>query len=222
MKKRLIDKYKTLVFDCDGVILNSNPVKTKAFHSATISYGQQAAEAMVQYHLQNGGISRYLKFEYFLRHIVMKEPEQGEFESLLAAYAREVKAKLMRCEVACGLKELRKSISQSRWLVASGGDQTELREIFAARELDTFFDGGIFGSPDTKDMIVKRELDTRNIHPPAVFIGDSQYDYQTATSHGLNFIFVSDWTEFHGWKNFFKDDACCIISNIAQLANILK
>ena len=37
------EKYSTIVFDCDGVILNSNKIKTDAFFNATIKYGQEKA-----------------------------------------------------------------------------------------------------------------------------------------------------------------------------------
>lgn len=222
MPKIPIDKYKTWVFDCDGVILNSNHVKTEAFHSATITCGRQAADAMVQYHVRNGGISRYHKFEYFLRHILGKEPGQDELESLLASYARLVRAGLMHCEVADGLKELRRAISQSRWLVVSGGDQAELRDIFSKRGLDVLFDGGIFGSPDNKCKILERELSIGNIKKPAVFIGDSRYDYEAASGTGLDFIFMSEWSEFHGWEDYLKDEECRIVSNIDQLSKILE
>jgi hypothetical protein len=41
----------TLVFDCDGVVLNSNRIKTEAFRLVAAPYGEAAAEALVQYHL---------------------------------------------------------------------------------------------------------------------------------------------------------------------------
>lgn len=217
MQKVQIDKYRTLVFDCDGVILNSNQVKTKAFYSATASYGKQAADAMVKYHVLNGGISRYHKFEYFLSQIVGEEPLQHELKKLLVTFASEVKTGLMHCEVTSGLNELRKLTPQSRWLVVSGGDQDELREIFAKRGLDVFFDGGIFGSPDNKSTILERELNVGNIKQPAVFLGDSRYDYEVAVGKGLEFIFVSEWSEFNGWKDYIKPDDCHIVKNIAQL-----
>ncbi len=222
MPKILIDKYKTWVFDCDGVILNSNHVKTKAFHAATISWGRQAAETMVQYHVRNGGISRYQKFEYFLRHILGRESQQDELESLLASFAGLVRSGLMQCEVAEGLKELRNATPHSKWLVVSGGDQAELRDIFSNRGLDELFDGGIFGSPDDKCNILKRELGIGNIQKPAVFIGDSRYDYEAASGTGLDFIFMSGWSEFHGWEDYFKDEECCVISDLGQLAKILE
>lgn len=221
MPKMPMDKYKTLVFDCDGVILNSNYVKTEAFYSATITHGRQAAEAMVQYHVRNGGISRYHKFEYFLRHILGKEPRQDALDFLLASYGSLVRAGLMDCEVAVGLKELRHATPHSRWVVVSGGDQAELRDIFSKRGLDELFDGGIFGSPSDKCKILKRELGINNIQKPAVFIGDSRYDYEAASGAGLDFIFMSGWSEFHGWEDYFRDMECCILSNIDQLAKIL-
>ncbi len=50
-----LNHYQTLIFDCDGVILNSNQVKTQAFYKATLSYGEAAAESLVNYHIQHGG-----------------------------------------------------------------------------------------------------------------------------------------------------------------------
>ncbi|UQB43268.1 hypothetical protein JX580_05170 [Thiomicrospira microaerophila] len=39
---------------------------------------------------------------------------------------------------------------RANWLIVSGGDQQELRGVFAARDLAKYFEGGIFGSPETK------------------------------------------------------------------------
>ena len=60
---------------------------------------------------------------------------------------------LRDCEVAPDLIELRQATPDVRWMIISGGDQAELREIFAQRNLTGLFDAGIFGSPDNKDLI---------------------------------------------------------------------
>lgn len=210
--------YKTFVFDCDGVILNSNPVKTHAFYLAALSYGEKKAEALVDYHVAHGGISRYKKFDYFLRHIVGKEnPTEKELKELLTAYAHETWKGLLSCEVASGLEELRQRTSASRWLLASGGDQAELRNLFVKRGLSHLFDGGIFGSPDDKKHILNREWQNSDIKQPVVFIGDSKYDYQAATEFDLDFIFVSGWSEVEDWQNFFQDKNVFVIQYIEQL-----
>lgn len=202
MQKFEISEYKTLVFDCDGVILNSNKLKTEAFYQAALPYGETAAQALVDYHVQNGGISRYRKFKYFLENLVGECDKYETLDDLLSAYASAVRSGLLECSVAPGLVKLRNHLPDTRWLVASGGDQSELRQVFAARGIDHLFDGGIFGSPDTKEHILYREKEQGNIITPALFLGDSRYDYIAATQAGLDFIFVSGWTEMKGWLDF--------------------
>lgn len=55
-------------------------------------------------------------------------------------------------------------------LIVSGGDQAELRDVFSQRGISEWFDGGIFGSPDSKDEILARELANGNIDQPALFV----------------------------------------------------
>ena len=59
-------KYESLIFDCDGVILNSNEIKTLSFREALNAFNKNAIEEFINYHNQNGGISRYIKIKYFL------------------------------------------------------------------------------------------------------------------------------------------------------------
>ncbi len=224
MNSLLSDDYRTLVFDCDGVILDSNRVKTEAFRTAAMPYGESSARALVKHHVANGGVSRYLKFAYFLEYIVPEHapeliPEGAEpaMESLLSTYALSVRTGLMSCSVAEGLEELRAATPSARWLIVSGGDQKELREIFAARGLSSQFDGGIMGSPDTKDLILNREIEQGNIIRPALFLGDSRYDLQAATAAGLDFIFISGWTEMNDWPNFVRDHKIRHFGSLADL-----
>ena len=59
-----IKDYETIIFDCDGVILNSNNIKIQAFYETALIYGHDLANELVKYHIENGGISRYQKFEF--------------------------------------------------------------------------------------------------------------------------------------------------------------
>lgn len=199
-------KYKTFIFDCDGVVLNSNAVKTSAFRSTAEEYGVESSDALVEYHIRNGGISRYRKFDYFLRSIVGTQVTPLALDSLVSKYAKRVRRGLLECEIAPGLEELRLKTPGVRWLLASGGDQAELREVFAARRIDLWFDGGIFGSPDSKEIILSREIANENAALPALFFGDSRYDHVAATGAGLDFAFVSGWTEFELWPKYFSGE----------------
>ena len=43
-------KYNTIVFDCDGVILNSNAIKTEAFRNILSNYDLKAVDEFIDYH----------------------------------------------------------------------------------------------------------------------------------------------------------------------------
>jgi len=208
--------YKTFVFDCDGVILNSNKIKTQAFYNVASVYGHEVAQTLKDYHVQNGGISRYAKFEYLITDILKKPLDKNELQQLLDNFAHEVKQALMTCEVAKGLEELRQKTKQANWLIATGGDQAELREVFAARRLDHYFDGGIFGSPDTKGTILERELNNGNITKSALFLGDSKYDYQVAQTAGLDFLFLTDWTEVADYNSWCAKEGINYAQSLSQ------
>lgn len=66
MVNRALTQYQTPAFDCDGVVLNSNKIKTEVFYEATKHFGYDSALALVDYHVRNGDISRYVKYKYFL------------------------------------------------------------------------------------------------------------------------------------------------------------
>ena len=196
MKRPLaISAYSTLIFDCDGVVLNSNKVKTNAFYQVNLPYGESAAEAMVEYHVVNGGISRYEKFSHFLTHIAPREVTGPNLAALLKTYAEQVQEGLLSCTIAPGLEALRQQTPNSRWLIVSGGDQAELRYVFEHRGIAKLFDGGIFGSPNDKNKILADKIANGSIKKPSVFLGDSKYDYMIAKLSELDFLFVSEWTE---------------------------
>lgn len=212
-----LQRYNALVFDCDGVLLNSNQVKTAAFYKAALPYGKDAANTLVSYHRNHGGISRYVKFEKFLEEMVPSGAAGPSLESLLDSYAKYVREGLSSCSIANDLLCLREYTAGQRWFVASGGDQDELRQVFADRGLRDWFDGGIYGSPDSKDEILQRELSSNRLSTPALFLGDSRYDHQAAESAGLDFVFVSEWSEFDQWPEYCEQHSIPVISKLSDL-----
>jgi phosphoglycolate phosphatase-like HAD superfamily hydrolase len=217
-----IRKYKSIVFDCDGVVLDSNVVKTTAYFRTAKNLGatDAQAQALVEYHVNLGGISRYHKFDYYLREILLQPVTESAIQALLDEFSKELEAGLMQCDLAKGLFDLRAATPNANWLIISGGDQQEIRTLFKKRKIDRLFDGGLFGSPDNKDEVLGREIANGNIQFPALFLGDSKYDFEAANRAGLDFIFLSDWTEVPDWQVYCAANKLSILRNIAQLVSL--
>ena len=209
--------YKTWIFDCDGVILDSNPIKTEAFYEIGLTYGKKQADDLVIYHKKFGGISRFNKFKYFFEEILQKKDYAKELELALDRYSSLVKEKLLKCSET---KDLRLFLSEipagSRKIVVSGGLQSEVRDVFIQRGFADYFDA-IYGSPHTKMEILEKEVNDKLLIFPSVFVGDSKYDYEIAQAFDLDFIFVSCYSEFDSWNNYFKDKRGCIISDTLDI-----
>lgn len=199
----LLTTYKTLVFDYDGVVLDSNQMKTEAFRQAALPYGAEAADALVDYHVANGGISRHRKFEHFLAEIVPGQPSP-DLDTLLDSYAGAALSGLMSCAIAPGSAQLRRQTSKAAWMIVSGGDQLGLRTVFARRGIADLFEGGIHGSPEPNNEIVARLQKDGALRLPALFLGDSTYDYRVAAAAGIDFLFVSGWSEVANWPGFVE------------------
>ena len=214
-----LKKYKTIVFDCDGVILDSNVVKTEAYFRTAKNLGatDKQAQALVDYHVRLGGISRYHKFDWYVREILKQSATEKAIQIFLDEFSRELEVGLMHCAIADSLQELRNATANAKWMILSGGDQQEIRDLFVKRNLADLFEGGLFGSPDNKDTVLAREKDSGNLQLPALFIGDSKYDHKASTAAGLDFIFVSDWTEVPDWQEFCTENKIKVLPNLSSL-----
>ncbi len=214
-----LKKYKSIVFDCDGVVLDSNIVKTEAYFRTAKNLGatDAQAQALVDYHVRLGGISRYHKFDWYLREVLQQPATTEAIQTLLDAFSRELEHGLMHCPIAKGLQDLREATPNATWMILSGGDQQEIRDLFTKRDLARYFEGGLFGSPDNKDTVLAREQANGNLVFPALFIGDSKYDFEAATRAGLDFVFLSDWTEVADWQDYCKQHEICVLPNIVSL-----
>ena len=55
------DNYNTFIFDCDGVVMNSNFIKANCFYLSVEDFGEKIALEFKNYHASAGGISRIKK-----------------------------------------------------------------------------------------------------------------------------------------------------------------
>ena len=64
-----LSQYQQIIFDFDGVILDSNQIKSNAFSNSLIDEDKELVKLFIAFHKKNGGISRFKKFDYFFNTI---------------------------------------------------------------------------------------------------------------------------------------------------------
>jgi len=178
----------TIIFDFDGVILESVSVKTDAFRELFSGYPSHVDE-IVRFHLDNGGMSRFDKFRYIYSHILKKKLSADIVKDLSYQFSQLVFNKVVSCPFVGGAQEFVERNAQTYTLfIVSATPEEELIRIVDQRSMRTFFKG-IYGSPAQKEENIRKILSEHKIAPASVvFIGDARNDWNAARSTGIRFI----------------------------------
>lgn len=179
---------KAVIFDFDGVLVESAHIKTDAFRKL-FSHRSNKVHEIVEYHIRNAGISRYVKFKYIYENI-LHEPYTDETGLKLGEeFSKIALEEIKRAPFVKGANEfLHENYNNYHFYIASGTPQNELNEIVYFKEMDKYFKG-VFGTPATKaeiiDVIVKKsELGKGEV----VFVGDGESDKVAADSTEVHFV----------------------------------
>jgi len=179
---------RAVVFDFDGIILESVDVKTRAFVALFADWPQHADEIR-RLHLDNAGMPRYEKFERIHRDILGLPLDEEESARLGREFGALIRAEMLSCDFVAGAPELLERLAASYPLyVASATPEGEMREIVRERGLDRFFTE-VYGSPASKAEILSRILSENDLEPgEIVFVGDALSDYSAARKVGAAFV----------------------------------
>lgn len=192
--------YDVIIFDCDGVLLDSNSLKIDAFREVLVRAGfsDDAVAAGSAWQSTSFGTSRYRLFQEMLSGRFGPPPDVSQ-EALLADFGAACTEGYMRVEETPGLRPALEVLGLAAALyVASGSDEAELRGVMARRGLDSPF-RAVFGSPATKVQNIGRVRDAfaadAGRQPGAtLFIGDAIADLEAAEAAGCDFVFMSSYS----------------------------
>ena len=179
---------KTIIFDLDGVIIESAEIKTRAFELLFADYPDKLPE-MIDYHKRNAGISRYVKFRHFYEKILGQELSTQKETELGERFSQIVLEGVLKAPFTPGAMEfLSRNKHHYYFFIASGTPQQELEDIIAQRQLSRFFQE-IHGTPRQKDEIIVDILDRYCFsNKEAVYIGDAESDRAAAEKARVPFI----------------------------------
>lgn len=176
-----------VVFDCDGVLLESMDIKCAAFRRIGEQFGEEMADRLVMYHRTHGGISRYKKFEWLYGELGQKATG-ADLAALNKIFVAAAYEEMKRCLMVPGAqKTLDSWFGRVPLFVASGAPEEELRTILEKRGLSPYFTG-IFGSPANKTRILRTIVEHNDARPgDVVMVGDSRIDLYAAEEVGTRF-----------------------------------
>jgi len=186
-------KPKVLIYDFDGVICDSVGLKTDAFVELYAMESESIQESVREYHLKNGGISRFEKIKYFETILLGKLYSEDENIKLAQNFAELVKEKVICSPFIVGVKEfLEKHSFDTLQYICTGTPEFEIKEIIERRGMEHLFKG-LFGSPTIKSRIIKNiisEVGCKN--DDCIFFGDALTDYKAAFDSNVKFIGIKN------------------------------
>lgn len=180
---------EAILWDFDGVILDSAPIREKGFREALAGFEGWQVERLLDYHRENGGLSRYDKFRYFYKEVLKKSVNQGDVTTLSERFSKVMRELLVDKSLLIeeSVAFVKKYYKKIPMFIVSGSDQEELRYLCGQLCIGQYF-VRMYGSPTPKIQLVKKVLDETGYSASrVVLIGDSINDYEAARDNNVEF-----------------------------------
>jgi len=183
-----LDKYNVLIWDFDGVIKESVPIKEDIFVSLFPHYSLHQQSQIRQHHRQYSGVSRYKKIPYYHSVGHTYPPSDISLQRYLNTFSDRVVSSVISCDYVAGFSDnILPYLHSKKSYLVSATPYSELKHILTALGLlDLFI--SFHGSPASKlDIftVLSNKIDVNT----SIYIGDSFSDYHSATSAGLDFLY---------------------------------
>jgi phosphoglycolate phosphatase-like HAD superfamily hydrolase len=184
------DNMKVILWDFDGVLMNSNAVRDLGFEKVLQEFEPEQIDTLLDFHKTNGGLSRYVKFRYFFEEILQQEVSEEvvlEYANRFSVIMKEllVNPSLLIDET---LQFVKANFDKYPMHIVSGSDGNELRYLCQNMGIDPYF-VSIEGSPTPKNHLVADLLKRHNYEvTECVLIGDSINDYEAAQFNNISFM----------------------------------
>jgi len=180
----------TILWDFDGVILDSMEVRDWGFREIFKSFENEKVELLLDYHKKNGGLSRYVKIRFFFDEILNKKITDEDVLKYANNFSVLMKNELTNPEnlIIDALDFIKKNHRKYKFHIVSGSDQNELRFLCEQLNIAHYFQS-IHGSPTPKKELVSSLLKTNNYNmEETLLIGDSINDFEAARDNEIYFL----------------------------------
>ena len=178
-----------ILFDFDGVIIDSMPIREVGFRQIFQDFDIYLVDSMIDYHNQNGGLSRYEKIDFFFNKILKKPIQKNQSLSYAKSFSNIMKKELINKKylITDSLFFIKGNYNKYNLHIVSGSDEEELKYLCNELGIATYFHS-IHGSPTDKSTLVKKILLDNNYNMnETILIGDSINDLDASNDNGIKF-----------------------------------
>lgn len=200
---------KTILWDFDGVILDSMKIKGDGFVELFKEYDNKYLKEIEDYHYHNGGISRFDKIRYFYGDIICKSIEEKEVIKLADNFASIIENQLNNKSnlIEETVDFIKANYKKYNFHIVSGAEHIELNSLCNNFKLTQFFKS-IDGSPTKKDVLVKNVIEKYNYKKEeTVLIGDAMTDYNASIKNNI---------VFYGYNNLELKQFCNYVDSFQE------
>lgn len=179
---------KAIILDFDGTIIESVPIKDRAFEKLFKDYPEHL-DAIRAYHLTHNATIRFEKFKFITEKILGQEYNEEIGLKLSEEFSRLVFEQIVHCPFVAGAEDfLNYFLGKVPLYLASVSPAEELDRILKARRLSQYFKK-VYAFPWLKrdvvaDVVKNEMLPAKSI----IFIGDSPEDHRAAKEAGVSFV----------------------------------
>ncbi len=184
-----MNKKKTILWDFDGVILDSMKIRDEGFYAIFNNHPLELVEKLMAFHHQNGGLSRYVKIRYFYNELLGKTISDEKVNKLATQFSEVMLKKLVNPELIIhdSVDFIKENHTNYNFHIVSGSDGKELNVLCEKLGLSKYFKD-INGSPTPKIILVENILKEYNYSlNETILIGDSINDYEAAVENNIAF-----------------------------------
>ena len=192
-----IENYDIYAFDCDGVLLDTNPLKLECFHDAfkKQDLDVDSLHGLVEFFSNNFGHTR--KFIFGECERVLESAGVIDAQEKCTAAMEYYTSKMSEIyfnapvipETALFIANLS---SQNRVVVISGSVQSELRKYLPPK-IQRLLSSDVFGGPSSKLENFKMLLN-RSRESTVIFFGDAVEDARIASELKVDFIGLTKYS----------------------------
>jgi beta-phosphoglucomutase-like phosphatase (HAD superfamily) len=180
-----------IIFDCDGVLLDTMPAKIEAFRSWVPAEWDRFREPFMEIVMAGFGTARTHHIRRFYEELVAQPVSEAFLSEEVARFSEICEPLCASAAWRAGSKEFVLACREAGVprLVLSGTPQAPLEGMLQSTGAAEFFDQ-IVGSPPMKPESLLRMIRERDVPPyRSVFIGDAEADRAAAHQVGAHFVY---------------------------------